>query len=346
MGLRLSAWGQRRRRLALQIAAIAVIVGATAAGLHALRPLSSINARMSDLLVVAPDTPSAVTIAAIDDATIAHYGRLAEWSRALHATAVENLTKAGARVIAFDVLFADPAPGDDRLRVALGGSTAVLATAFTGSGRVASGAGAETLDFDGFIAPLPSLAGVAQLAHANLTPDTDGVVRTVPLIASGPNGVRQVSLAYATLARFFVQSPSTDLPVADGTAHLLAPLPHPLGRFAPIEPGGRLRVSYVGPAGSIPRVSYGEIIENRFDPAAVANRPVLIGLTATGAHDTFPTVFGGAEMPGVEVHANVLDQLLASRWLVRHPAVLCWWAKASRWCSSSWHWSAAQPGCC
>ena len=52
----------------------------------------------------------------------------------------------------------------------------------------------------------------------------------------------------------------------------------------------------------------------------MANRPVLIGLTSTGAHDTFPTVFGGAEMPGVEVHANVLDQLLASRWLVRAPS--------------------------
>ena len=303
----------------MQAGLLAAAAALSAVLLHAVQPLSSVNARMADLLVVGSEAASPVLIAAIDDATLDRYGRLADWDRSLHARALANLTSAGARVVAFDVLFAEAAPGDAAFAAALRASNSLLAAGFGGEGRPEGPGATDDLLFRELLGPHDALSEAAPVAHANLTPDPDGVVRAVPLVAASTSGERLPSLAYAAFARFFRRPPSMQIPTVDDRAHLLAPLAPPLGRLAPIEANWRLRVSYHGPTGSLERLSYADVIENRFDPALVANRAVLIGLTVTGAHDTFPTSFGGAEMPGVEVHANVLDQLFASRWLVRSP---------------------------
>src|ERR1700756_3123887 len=44
---------------------------------------------------------------------------------------------------------------------------------------------------------------------------------------------------------------------------------------------------------------------------------VLIGATATGIGDLRATPFGGTNFPGVEIHANVIDNILNERFLKR-----------------------------
>src|SRR5437667_4581181 len=70
-----------------------------------------------------------ITIVAMDEQSIAAIGMQMPWPRALHAKLVEKLTNAGAMLIVFDMILAEPSmkgPADD----------AVLAKAIEKSGNV------------------------------------------------------------------------------------------------------------------------------------------------------------------------------------------------------------------
>jgi adenylate cyclase len=51
------------------------------------------------------------------------------------------------------------------------------------------------------------------------------------------------------------------------------------------------------------------------DPAVFKDKIVFIGTSASGAHDVFQTPYGGAAMPGIQVHAAMADSLLSNRFL-------------------------------
>lgn len=74
-------------------------------------PLLSVERKLLDLkfqwrgrLEIDPD----VVIAAGDEKTIAHFGLWGTWDRERYATIIKNLVDAGADVVAFDMVFADP----------------------------------------------------------------------------------------------------------------------------------------------------------------------------------------------------------------------------------------------
>src|SRR5262249_32356028 len=58
--------------------------------------------------------PARVVVVGIDEPSFAEVGRPWPWPRALHARLVDEVARAGASVIAFDVLFSEPSsPSDD-----------------------------------------------------------------------------------------------------------------------------------------------------------------------------------------------------------------------------------------
>ena len=59
-----------------------------------------------------------------------------------------------------------------------------------------------------------------------------------------------------------------------------------------------------------------KVLSNEFDPAAFRGKLVLIGTTATGLKDIRATPLEGA-MPGVEIHAQLLQTILANQNLIR-----------------------------
>jgi CHASE2 domain-containing sensor protein len=61
------------------------------------QPFYSINLWFSDQFFTSELPSPNIVIAGIDDATLETYGRWAEWSRSLHAQAIDNLSQAGAR---------------------------------------------------------------------------------------------------------------------------------------------------------------------------------------------------------------------------------------------------------
>jgi CHASE2 domain-containing sensor protein/signal transduction histidine kinase len=74
---------------------------------------------------------------------------------------------------------------------------------------------------------------------------------------------------------------------------------------------GRFAIRYLGPPGTVNRVSYAEVLAGAVAPERLAGRYLLVGMTAQGLGDTLATPVNSRHlaMPGVEVHANILHTL-------------------------------------
>jgi len=59
------------------------------------------------------------------------------------------------------------------------------------------------------------------------------------------------------------------------------------------------------------------VVEGKFAPGTFKDKLVLVGATATGIGDLKTTPYGGTNYPGVEIHANVIDNILNQRFMRR-----------------------------
>jgi adenylate cyclase len=80
----------------------------------------------------------------------------------------------------------------------------------------------------------------------------------------------------------------------------------------------RLLVNYHGPSKTYPYVSFADVTQKKFQSGAFKDKIVLVGATATGMSDMRATPFGSLDYPGVEIHANVIDNILNQQFLTRH----------------------------
>ena len=285
--------------------------------------------------------PSHVTIAAIDERSLAALGRW-PWSRTVHARLAERLDQLGAKVVAFDMFFPErESPrADAQFARAIGASRKVLlGTLFLVGREEARHLGAARLEqAKRAIEPLAldkvrssgdgSAAGPAQepygvivsidelqkaaayAGHLNVVPDADGVVRRVPLVVR--YGGRYFPSFDVQAARAFLGTDDLAVGVADYGIDSVSIG----GRQVPLDEQGRLLVRYRGREGSFDTVSIADILEASADPALLRGRVVLIGNTAQGIGDMRVTPYGKL-FPGVEVHANIIENLLAGEFLQR-----------------------------
>jgi adenylate cyclase len=91
---------------------------------------------------------------------------------------------------------------------------------------------------------------------------------------------------------------------------------------------GHMQINYRGPRGSYPYRSIADVVTRHFTPGFFKGRIVLVGASATGIGDQRSTPYGGIDYPGVEVHANVIDNILHQQFLVRGARQALWDALA------------------
>jgi adenylate cyclase len=84
----------------------------------------------------------------------------------------------------------------------------------------------------------------------------------------------------------------------------------------PTDESGRMLVNFLGPAQTFPHYSISDVIAGRLPPDNFKNKIVIVGATAIGICDLRVTPFSAA-YPGVEIHANVIDNILHRNFL-RH----------------------------
>ena len=79
----------------------------------------------------------------------------------------------------------------------------------------------------------------------------------------------------------------------------------------------RMMVNYNGPVRTYPYISFADAAEKKFAPGTFKDKLVLVGASATGIGDLRATPFGAIDFPGVEIHANLIDNILNQKFLTR-----------------------------
>ncbi|HEY4979864.1 MAG TPA: adenylate/guanylate cyclase domain-containing protein [Candidatus Acidoferrum sp.] len=155
----------------------------------------------------------------------------------------------------------------------------------------------------------------------NAPPDEDGVVRRATMVL--PYGRSKDLKDWDLYGSLDVMATSSYLRL--GANELILQYGEP--GVAVIEFGPNLRIipnnvgmktiNYRGPAGTFPHYSMADVVEGKFAPGTFKDKLVLVGATATGIGDLKTTPYGGTNYPGVEIHANVIDNILNQRFMRR-----------------------------
>lgn len=263
------------------------------------------------LLAGARPPPAGVVIAAIDDATLHQLG-VYPAPRDKIARILRDLFAYGPRVIALDMLFIDAGNPDADATLAQSlkaGPSVVGAVGLFGRDR-SVGEDAGTDDWARVPSPttirwpVASVRAAARSGLVNLSTDTDGVPRFIPMIfRTGDAVVPSFPLAVASAAL------NAEPAFASGSLTLGA-------LTIPLDYGSHLPIRYYGPRGTVRQFSVARLLHGDVDPDLVRGQVVVLGMTALATGDNFAVPFDRI-VPGVEVLATAIGNLVTGDGLRR-----------------------------
>ena len=294
--------------------------------------------------------PVPVRIIDIDEESLAKVGQW-PWPRSRIAALVERLRKAGVAAVGFDVLFAEPdrtspkamlniwnlpssarhsiaglPDHDDLFAAALepGGVVLGLSVERQGIGQDLPAQkyrfvsmGESALPFaHAFSRAVPSLPLLSEAAAGNgvltFVPDNDGVVRRVPLLLRlgdtlVPSLVAEVLRVGQGAQNYMLRTSETP---GVGMTEVK------IGQFAvPTTAAGEAWVHFTGPVKERTIPAW-KILAGEIPDAELQGTLLLVGTSAQGLMDLRFSPLGGV-MPGVEAHAQLLEQVLTDSHLYR-----------------------------
>ena len=250
----------------------------------------------------APPLLPNIVVVEIDNASIAQLGRW-PWPRGTHAKLLEQIAKAEPAAVIYDVLFTEANPEDAELARAIALTPTYLPVLLTPPDSAGRRVVVEP------VAPLAHAA--AGLGHINLEVDSDGIVRSVAQFEGDATS----------------RWPQLMVPVAQAVEHGAIQLNERLPRRRSFseaaairssntaEGEGRFLIPFGPNAQNYAKVSFASVLAGEVNADQLRGRIVLIGVTASGLYDRFATPVSGelGPLPGVYIHANVLDTLLSGR---------------------------------
>lgn len=156
----------------------------------------------------------------------------------------------------------------------------------------------------------------------NEPPDTDGVVRRATLLLPYGRSENPVEWdLYPSMdvmaARALMGQEAQDTNLYYGPVGI-ARIDFGNTRSLRTDALGQMLINYQGPWGTFQHYSIADVLERKFLPGTFQGKLVLIGATATGIGDLRATPFGGTNYPGVEIHANTIDNILKDRFIKRN----------------------------
>jgi adenylate cyclase len=292
-----------------------------------------------------------ITIIDIDDRSLAEVGQW-PWPRTTLADLVTKTTQAGAVAIAFDIIFADadrlspeniardnaalPETIRDALK-ALPSGDSVLAAAMNrsvvilGETSLRNADGNQELKTDGpkveyaFLGPdpkpfmmqfpdliqnMPALDAVAKgRGIFSVRPDIDGVYRRIPLVMSVQDQIRLgLSVELLRVATggeaFAIKSNAAGIDGLVVARQLISTY-----RDGTVWP-------HFAESSRTRYISASDILSGRLPPNRLAGQLIFVGTSAIGLED-FRTTPLGTPMAGVEIHAQVLENILGKTMLIR-----------------------------
>ncbi len=257
----------------------------------------------------------------IDDESLRRLGPW-PWPRSRTALLVSKLARLGAKTIVLDVVFAEPEPTDASLLKAMAGASVVtgfMLTSHPNETRPALKTGVSYVgpsplpylpDFPGAVADLPAFeAAAAGNGAISLVPEPDGVIRRLPLLLRRgetlyPSLMVEVLRVHQDAGGIVVK---TEL---GGISEVRTG-----GVTLPTDASGRLWVHYAAsdPSRAIPAW---RLLAPDFRSNELTGAVAFVGSSAQRLQDLRATPLGPS-MPGVEIHAQAVEQALAGRMLSR-----------------------------
>ncbi len=248
-----------------------------------------------------------IVIVAIDDPSISAIGRW-PWRRWVLADLIDRIAADAPRVIGVDVILSEPDtlhPEDDR----------ALARSMARAGNIVLPALAEA-GRGGLLVRYPLTGLGSEVGHINIAVDLDGIARQVFLQEGLPgsqlNHFSAVMVGFGKPARpvsaYRHDGPADDRG-ADGWTR-----------------DYRLRIPFAGPPGTFRQVSVLDVLGGTLPRDFFRGKSVLVGATASGLGDVFPTPVSrnGHGMSGVEIIANAMQTLQRDTAIVTLPAPWFW----------------------
>ena len=304
--------GERSRNRVKSWLVLNLLLLSLVAALSMTYPVEELSRRLGDIyfrLRRPLPTSSSVAIVLIDDLSLSRYGRW-PWPRSLLARLVRATAAQRPGAIGLDILLseAEDSRDDEDLGTALQeAGNVVLAAKLSGSSQRL------------WVDPLPLfLANSAGVGHVQAVEDADGICRSVPvreLSAEGPRWA--LALEVSRVAKHVtVDQNSGGLWLGKDRVWVDGSVPRAgvsgWESYSPEFLTINFREQYL-PGQRIPPfvvISAAELLDGKQEPA-LWSKAVLIGFGATELSDRLPTpVSGQMPMPGVEVHANLVDGLL------------------------------------
>jgi adenylate cyclase len=217
--------------------------------------------------------PDDVVVVGIDDVTFDELQERWPFRRRFHAQAIDALSKAGAKAIAYDIQFTEPSnPRDDNAlidAVDRANGVVLATTEVDAKGR------ANIFGGGGILKEIGARAG-----NSNFLNDEDGVIRRMPFEVDG-----LTSFAMAAVESYRGQ-----------------PDQHPTGSAW---------IDYAGKPGTVSYVSFSKLLSGDFPPDLFAGKIAVVGAVAPSLQDTHAVPVGsGEQMPGPEVQANAMATAL------------------------------------
>jgi adenylate cyclase len=323
---------------------LAILVGFAVLRVWDPQPIEELRIRVFDgFQRIAPrvKTQRPVTIVDIDEKSLAKFGQW-PWPRTRIADMIINLTNLGALAIGFDMVFSEPdrlnpdvvagtmrylddvtknklreLPTNDQIladairrsRVILG-ETALehvnpnLDKGLPQTGIATRGGDPEHyfLNFNGLLRNVSVLeTAAAGRGLFTIEPERDGIVRRVPMMLRA-QGMTLPSLSFEILRVL------TGTPTIMVTAEPTGPVKSVVlrGTNIPTDYNAQLWIHFAKHDPSI-YVSASDVIEGNVAPEKISRKIVLIGTSAVGLNDNKTTPAERRQMPGVEIHAQVIE---------------------------------------
>lgn len=233
--------------------------------------LDSVDARFA--IRGAEPPPRDIVLVKVDADTFTDLGVRWPFPRSLHGEAIDQLRRAGAKVIAYDVQFTEATrPREDNAlldAVDRANGVVLATTEVDDRGRTNVFGGDDVVRAVG-----------ARAASGNFVNDPDGVIRRLPYSVEG-----LASFAAVAAQEF-------------------------RGRRLPLRRGFEW-IDFRGKPGTVTSVSFSELIEGSTPPGLFRGKIAVVGATAPSLQDVHPTAVGkGDVMPGPEIQANAIATVL------------------------------------
>ena len=296
---------------------------------------------------------SKVVIINIDEKSLSKFGQF-PWNRSIFAKIIENVNRSNPKVIGFDIFFTEKdkqtpeeiikaynilssdvinyltniQSHDERFRQQLDVSNSVLAvlgSKVASEGSYDRSAKAKFISKGGdpknFTYVFPYSIGsleilensVKGLGSISFLDQSDGIIRSLPLI------VRFKNKLYPTMGLEMVRVGSKQknlfIEMNEVGIKRVSVRPYKISS----DPNGIFWIRYKKTKKN-QYISASSVFDGKFDESIFKDKYVLIGASAQGLFDLVKTPLG-VTIPGVEVHANVIENILDNSYLTRNPNI-------------------------